>query len=537
MNRRLARVPQFTQFAAALLLLASFPKVFLGQTLQISSPADGAVVTPGQTLTVTVNADPAAVSGVIIIGQTTLGITPLITAPPYQFSIDIPADITAGNYTLTALGFPLSGTGPILSTVTIDIERSDTPIGISSDPASIPFSYAGVTCYLFITGAFADGSQVALAESTRITYSSDALAVATVDERGAVTAVAPGSANITVTYAGVSTQVPVTVAQPVTLIPSVASLYTSQSLLLTSLVNMAPGVDQSLTWSISPQLGSIDQTGNYTAPSTVPSWTGVTVTATSVADPTKSASAQIWIFPPVSIGITPPSATLSAGQLQVFTARIQNGDFDANLSIDPSGIGTFLPFHGNTDPVTYTPVAGAEYYAPSSISSQQTLTITATSVADSSKTASAQITLVPSAAVAVSPVDPTVYALQTLRFTATINSGSSGTITWSLNPNIGTITAAGLYTAPSYIVAQQAVTVTAAGPSFGQTGTSILTLVPRNSAAIAVPTNLTATTTSNTEIDLSWAGRSRGARLPDTVSSTMAHGLASATAPRLPTVA
>ena len=274
MNRRLARVPQFTQFAAALLLLASFPKVFLGQTLQISSPADGAVVTPGQTLTVTVNADPAAVSGVIIIGQTTLGITPLITAPPYQFSIDIPADITAGNYTLTALGFPLSGTGPILSTVTIDIERSDTPIGISSDPASIPFSYAGVTCYLFITGAFADGSQVALAESTRITYSSDALAVATVDERGAVTAVAPGSANITVTYAGVSTQVPVTVAQPVTLIPSVASLYTSQSLLLTSLVNMAPGVDQSLTWSISPQLGSIDQTGNYTAPSTVPSWTG-----------------------------------------------------------------------------------------------------------------------------------------------------------------------------------------------------------------------------------------------------------------------
>jgi uncharacterized protein YjdB len=488
--------------------------VLLAQTLQITAPADGALVYSGQTLTVTVNADPLAFQSVTVFSPDTEGKGTVLIAPPYQFSVAVSPETPSGPYkTILAMGIPPFGGSPVYTAIDVDIERPDLPQQLKLNLETIRFGFVGEEAPQSVTGVFADGSLVGLESSTYISYTSDTPAVATVDWRGMVTAVAPGKANITINYTtpsagSISAQVPVTVPPPIVVLPSASSLYLSQSEPLAASLAIDPALDQSVTWSMSPQLGSIDQTGNYTAPSTVPSWTGVTVTATSVADPTKSASAQIWIFPPVSIGITPPSATLSAGQLQVFTARIQNGDFDANLSIDPSGIGTFLPFHGNTDPVTYTPVAGAEYYAPSSISSQQTLTITATSVADSSKTASAQITLVPSAAVAVSPVDPTVYALQTLRFTATINSGSSGTITWSLNPNIGTITAAGLYTAPSYIVAQQAVTVTAAGPSFGQTGTSILTLVPRNSAAIAVPTNLIATTTSNTEIDLSWAGSS-----------------------------
>ncbi len=60
---------------------------------------------------------------------------------------------------------------------------------------------------------------------------------------------------------------------------------------------LSPDVDQSVTWSISPQLGSIDQAGLYTAPAAVESRLKVTVAATSVADPTKSASAQVWIVP------------------------------------------------------------------------------------------------------------------------------------------------------------------------------------------------------------------------------------------------
>ena len=58
-----------------------------------------------------------------------------------------------------------------------------------------------------------------------------------------------------------------------------------------------PNLDQSVKWSIYPALGGIDDTGLYTAPSSVAARQSVTVTATSVADPTKSGSAKVWILP------------------------------------------------------------------------------------------------------------------------------------------------------------------------------------------------------------------------------------------------
>lgn len=95
-------------------------------------------------------------------------------------------------------------------------------------------------------------------------------------------------------------------------------------------LSIDPTANQSVTWSITPQLGTIDQTGLYTAPASLASWQGVTVTATSVANPAQSASAQIWVFPPVSVSITATSATLSAAQCQQFTAYVANADASAS---------------------------------------------------------------------------------------------------------------------------------------------------------------------------------------------------------------
>jgi hypothetical protein len=50
----------------------------------------------------------------------------------------------------------------------------------------------------------------------------------------------------------------------------------------------------------------------------------VTVTATSQADPSKSASAIVTLFPPVTIGISPAAATLYGGQQQAFSATVTN---------------------------------------------------------------------------------------------------------------------------------------------------------------------------------------------------------------------
>ncbi len=79
-----------------------------------------------------------------------------------------------------------------------------------------------------------------------------------------------------------------------------------------SSVVLGPGASQSIsaavdntsnkavTWSINPPLGSVDANGVYTAPATVSFAQDVTVTATSVADPSKSATSIVRLTPPAA---------------------------------------------------------------------------------------------------------------------------------------------------------------------------------------------------------------------------------------------
>jgi hypothetical protein len=512
MSRNLEKRWRFAHAFALTGLFFAATLALSGQTLQITSPPDGTVVAPGQVVIVTVAASPAsAFQEIIILGGGGIGSTSMLTAPPYQFSVQIPPKIRPRRYTITADGAAVSGGGIASDPITLAVERPDNPLSLSAEPSIMAFHMAGDQCSMRIVGTFPDGSLVDVHESTHVTYQSDTPGVATVDAYGLVTAVAAGSANITVTYAGVSTQVPVSVPQPVTLIPPRASLYTSQAQRFTAHLNMPPNLDQSVAWSITPGLGGIDQTGLYSAPLSLSSWQSVTVTATSVGDPTKSASAQVYVFPPVSIAIAPSAATVSAGQRQDFIATVANGSTDVIWSVTPDGVGTIQRFDAPNVNNPYVPFTALKYFAPGVISSPQTVTVTATSVWDNSKTAPAQVTLVPSVAVSVSPANATVYVFQTLQFAAAVNYSSDQTVSWTLNPNVGAISATGLYTAPASIAAQQAVTVTATGPDIGagtNSGTATFTLAPRVSASITVPTGLTVTTISNTEIDLSWTGSS-----------------------------
>jgi hypothetical protein len=498
------------QWVAALGLLASFWATDAPcQTLQITAPADGAVVSSGQTITVVVNADSSSFQAVGIFAQSPLASTPMATSSPYQFEIEIPADLPSGSYSLTALGVPQQPGSPVTSTIDIDVERTDVPTSISSDSASASLPYVGTTDNLTITGAFSDGSYVILTRSSLLQFASDTPSVATVDARGIITAAGSGTANVTVTYgtgptSQVSVSVPVTVPAPLTVSPSPVSLYTSQSQPFYAKINVDPSLDQSVTWSISPQLGNIDQTGLYTAPASVASWQGVTVTATSVADPTKSASAQVWIFPPVSIGVNPSSVTMSAAQAQTFTPAVANGGTSVTWATNPSGVGTIQLSQGTNPNNPYLPIGVATYFAPAPISVAQTVTITATSVSDNSKTASAQVTLVPSVAVSVSPSTVSLNGSQSQQFAATVNYSPGGAVTWSLSPSVGAISATGLYAAPATVTYQQTVSVIATGPDIGAgtySGTAAVTLMPQISASITVPAAVTAVAASNSEID------------------------------------
>jgi hypothetical protein len=81
--------------------------------------------------------------------------------------------------------------------------------------------------------------------------------------------------------------------------------------------------------------------------------------------------------------------------------------------------------------------------------------------------------------VTVSPASVTLSMLEHQQFTATVSNTSNTTVSWSLNPNVGTISSSGLYSAPLLILSRQTVTViatSAADPT--KTATAQVTLVP-----------------------------------------------------------
>ncbi len=223
--------------------------------------------------------------------------------------------------------------------------------------------------------------------------------------------------------------------------------------------------NSSVTWSLSPTVGTISASGLYTAPSFIASPKTITVTATSAADPTKSGTATVTLNPTVSVTVSPPSAVLNAGQTQQFSATVSGtSNSSVTWSLSPS-VGTIS--------------ASGLYTAPSFIASPQTITVTATSVADPTKSGTATVTLNPTVSVSVNPPSVVLTAGQTQQFSATVSGTSNTAVTWSLSPNVGTISTSGLYTAPSAIASQQIVTVTATSVADStKSAAASVTLVP-----------------------------------------------------------
>src|SRR6266404_4095274 len=144
----------------------------------------------------------------------------------------------------------------------------------------------------------------------------------------------------------------------------------------------------------------------YTAPAAVPSSATVTLTATSVTDTTKSASSAITITaaPAITVVVSPSAANASVNQSTSFTATVQNDVQSKGVAWSLSGSGCSATTCGTLSNVTSTSVT---YIAPSVVPNPATILLSATSVADSSKTGGATIT-VTSAAQAISTVGPTV---------------------------------------------------------------------------------------------------------------------------------
>jgi hypothetical protein len=137
----------------------------------------------------------------------------------------------------------------------------------------------------------------------------------------------------------------------------------------------------------------------YTAPSAVPSGGTVTVTATAAADSTKTISGTITITPPIQISVTfsPPAPdSLQVNATVTLDVNIKN-DTSANPEVTwtvSCGSGEC----GTINPTTTVSNAETGYTAPAAIPPGNTVTVTATSVADPTSSASATITILPQGA-------------------------------------------------------------------------------------------------------------------------------------------
>ena len=203
----------------AVLFTVAISRAASAQTLQITAPAAGTIVNPGQVLAVTVVDSPTgSFTEVAVDAPDPIGFSTILTAPPYQFSIQIPSSISPGPYALTATGVISPGSGADSEPLIIDVEPNSPPVSVQVTPSLLGLN-VGEEMPLTVTGTFSDGSTADVTESTQTTYLSTAPAVASVSAIGLVTAVGPGSAAITVNSLF---SIPVTVAQA-TPIPATAT--------------------------------------------------------------------------------------------------------------------------------------------------------------------------------------------------------------------------------------------------------------------------------------------------------------------------
>jgi len=286
-------------------------------------------------------------------------------------------------------------------------------------------------------------------------------APATIPNPNVVTVTATPIADTTKTglatvYVGSGSPVKVTTS------PSSVSVLVGQNQQFTAAVTGT--TNSGVIWSISgigcagTACGQINQFGVFTAPPTAPTPPSVNVTATSLADPTRSGSSLAAISANVKVSITPTSVHLSTGQTTQFTAAV-TGTTNTKVTWSLSGSGC----SGNG---CGTVSQSGLYSAPGTVQSTIDVAVKATSQADVSKSATAAVTVAPPLKVTVAPQNIKIVVSGQQQFVATVNgSTSNAPVNWSLSgkacPNAcGSITTAGLYTAPSALT-NSPVTVTA----------------------------------------------------------------------------
>jgi hypothetical protein len=218
----------------------------------------------------------------------------------------------------------------------------------------------------------------------------------------------PGTYTVTATSAAdlsKSASATVTVSQPVqvsiSVLPIAANLQTGGQQQFSAVVSGTSNT--AVTWSASG--GTITNAGVYAAPGAAGTYS---VKATSAADSTKSASAtvNVSVQQAISVSITPATTAMTEKSQQQFTAAVSGSSNTSVVWTVAQGTGAI------TQSGLYTAPSAAE-----------TDVVVATSQADTSKSASASITVAAPHSVALSWVGSVTPGVSYRVYRAAVSGG------------------------------------------------------------------------------------------------------------------
>jgi hypothetical protein len=232
--------------------------------------------------------------------------------------------------------------------------------------------------------------------------------------------------------------------------------------------------DATVTWDVGGVVGGNSTLGTilnsqtdpdnttYTAPQSSPAGGSVTARARSNANPSISAAATITFTAAINVTLAPATATRAIGHRQAFTVQVNN---TANQTVTWQANG----IAGGNSQAGQICVAGSnpceqilssnggsiDYLAPAGVPSPNPIAVTATSQADSSKSASARVTILPHIVVGITPGSATMSSGGQQRFTAAVTGTDNQQVTWNItgagcgsSGACGSIDSTGLYVAP-----------------------------------------------------------------------------------------
>jgi len=159
----------------------------------------------------------------------------------------------------------------------------------------------------------------------------------------------------------------------------------------------------------------------------------------------------------IQVTITPQGSSLTVGATQQFSAAVTGtSNQSVNWSVNniAGGNGTFG-----------TISTSGLYTAPANIPNPASVTITATSVADTNKSANASVAV--KLRITVSPQSSNIQVFHSQQFTATVLGVPNTSVQWSVNSiaggnaQVGTIDGTGFYTAPIVLPAAPSIQIQA----------------------------------------------------------------------------